>query len=302
MSRRPIIVWGGHLATRRTLRLRGLAMMGVPAAWVATFLVVPLCVMVAMAFARRGPYGGVEWELGLENLRRLMGYGRFGWSSAYLAILGRTLLMSAVTTLLAVAASYPLSFFIAARPARTRYLWMALVVIPLCTNLVIRTYAWMLILDNRMPPARLAQWLGWIGPSQALFPGSLAVYLGLVSSALPFAVLPLYTNVERLDWSLVEACRDLYGGRWRVFRHAILPQTRPGLAAAIVLTFIPTMGAFVVPDLLGGAKVWMVGNLIQQQFGASRDWPFGAAVSLALMVLMLGGLFLLCRRGRGEAA
>jgi spermidine/putrescine transport system permease protein len=121
----------------------------------------------------------------------------------------------------------------------------------------------------------------------------------MVSSFLPFAALPLYTSVERLDWSLVEAARDLYASRWREFRHAILPQTLPGLTVAVILTFIPAMGMFVVPDLLGGARTMLVGNVIQQQFGASRDWPFGAMISLGLMALTLAGLFLLRRYGKG---
>jgi spermidine/putrescine transport system permease protein len=193
--------------------------------------------------------------------------------------------------------SYPLAFFIASRSPGRRYLWLALVIIPFCTNLVIRTYGWMLLLSNQMPPARLAQWLGWIGPDMALYPSRLAVYVGMVSSSLPFAVLPIYTNVEHLDWSLVEAAQDLYAGKRGTFLHGILPQTLPGLLAAIILTFIPALGSFVVPDLLGGARVWLVGNLIEQEFRGSQDWPFGAAVSMGLMLLTLVGLYLLRRKG-----
>ena len=194
--------------------------------------------------------------------------------------------------------AYPMAVFIASRTPRSRYVWLTLVIIPLCTNLVIRTYAWMLLLGNHMPAARLAQWLGLIAPHAGLYPGTLAVYIGMVTSSLPFAVLPIYASVERLDWTIVEAVRDLYGGRRTVFIHGILPQTLPGLLAGIILTFIPAMGAFVVPDLLGGARSWLVGNLVQQQFGPSRDWPFGSAVSLALMILTLAGLFLLGRWGK----
>ena len=194
--------------------------------------------------------------------------------------------------------AYPLAFFIATRPTRTRYLWLALVVIPLCTNLVIRTYAWMLLMSQQMPLAKLAVQLRWIPPDTGLYPSSGAVYVGMISSFLPFAVLPLYTSVERLDWSIVEAASDLYADRFRVFVHGILPQTLPGLTVAIILTFIPAMGVFVVSDLLGGAKYMLVGNLIQQQFGSSRDWPFGAAISLGLMLLTLAGLFVMRRHGR----
>ncbi|MBI1783626.1 ABC transporter permease, partial [Candidatus Sumerlaeota bacterium] len=169
-----------------------------------------------------------------------------------------------------------------------------------CTNMVIRTYAWQLILSNQLWPARLAAHLGWIPEGTSLYPSAFAVYLGMIANSLPFAVLPLYTSVERMDWSLAEAARDLYAGRRRVFLHAILPQTLPGLTTAIILTFIPALGIFVIPDLLGGSKYMLVGNLIQQQFGSSRDWPFGAAVSLGLMALTLAGMFALGRWGGKE--
>ena len=117
----------------------------------------------------------------------------------------------------------------------------------------------------------------------------------MVTSYLPFTVLPIYTNIERMDWSIVESAQDLYASRWRIFTQAILPQTLPGLSVALILTFIPALGSFVVPDLLGGAKFMLLGNLIQQEFNAARDWPFGAAVSFGLMLLTLAGLFALRR-------
>jgi spermidine/putrescine transport system permease protein len=149
-----------------------------------------------------------------------------------------------------------------------------------------------------MLPARIAQALRFIEPSAALYPSNFALAIGMVSNSLPFAVLPLYTNVEKLDWALVEASRDLYASPVRVFFHAIFPQTLPGLVTAVILTFIPAMGAFVIPDLLGGGKNWMLGNLIQHQFGVSRDFPFGAAVSLVLTLLTLAAFA--AGRGRGE--
>jgi spermidine/putrescine transport system permease protein len=294
-----LLVWYGELATTRKLTLRGMALLAVPLLWILVLLVAPLAAMVAWAFASRAPEGGIQWVLGLGNFRRLAGWDTFGWTSSYLAILGSTLAISALTTLMTVALAYPLAFFIALRPPRSRYLWLALVIIPFCTNLVIRTYAWMLLLGNQMPLARLAQALGLVGKGAALYPSTFALYLGMVTNSLPFAVLPLYTNVEKLDWALVEASRDLYASPARVFTHAILPQTLPGLVAAVILTFIPDMGAFVIPDLLGGGKTWMLGNLIQHQFGVSRDFPFGAAVSLVLTLLTLVGMLVLRRRSEG---
>ena len=296
-----LMVWYGQLTTQRRLWAKGALLAGGAALWLLAFLLLPALAMAAISFMRRGPYGEIQWQLTLENYRRLLGYGLMEWSADYLLILGRSLVVASVTTVLCVVLAYPLAFFIASRARRTRALLLGLVMVPFCTNLVIRAYGWMLLLSHEMLPARLAQAAGLVPAGTGLYPSALAVFLGMVTSDLPFAVLPIYTNVERLDWSLVEAARDLYAPRRRVFLHAILPQTLPGLAAALILTFIPAMGAFVVPDLLGGAKYMLVGNLIQQQFGASRDWPFGAAVSVALLVLTLAGLFLLRRRGKGVA-
>jgi spermidine/putrescine transport system permease protein len=292
-----LLVWYGELASTRTLTARGIALLAVPLAWIVVLLVAPLGAMVAWSMASRAPTGDIAWTFTAGNFTRLAGYDVFGWTSAYLSILGTTLLVSAVTTLITICLAYPLAFFIARRPPARRYLWLALIIIPFCTNLVIRTYAWMLLLGNQMPPARLAQWLHLIEPSTALYPSTLAVYIGMVSNSLPFAVLPLYTNVEKLDWAIVEASRDLYAGPARTFFHGIVPQTLPGLLTALILTFIPAMGAFVIPDLLGGGKSWMLGNLIQHQFGVSRDFPFGAAVSLVLTFLTLIGLLVLRRSG-----
>lgn len=294
-----LLVWYGELATMRKLTARGVALMAVPLVWIVVLLVAPLAAMVAWAFASRAPEGGIAWVLSFDNFRRLAGWDTFGWTDSYLTILGNTLVMSAVTTAVTVCLAYPLAFFIALRPPRSRYLWLGLVIVPFCTNLVIRTYAWMLLLGNQMPLARAAQALGIVGQARALYPSTFALYLGMVTNSLPFAVLPLYTNVEKLDWALVEASRDLYSSPPRVFAHAILPQTLPGLVAAVILTFIPDMGAFVIPDLLGGGKTWMLGNLIQHQFGVSRDFPFGAAISLVLTLLTLAGMMVLRRRSEG---
>jgi spermidine/putrescine transport system permease protein len=292
-----LLVWYGELATTRKLTARGLALLAIPLAWIVVLLVAPLGAMIAWSMASRAASGDIEWTFTLANFARLAGFDAFGWTRAYLSILGTTLVVSAITTIITICLAYPLAFFIARRSPARRYLWLALVIIPFCTNLVIRTYAWMLLLGNQMLPARLAQLLHLIEPSAALYPSTFALYLGMVSNSLPFAVLPLYTNVEKLDWAVVEASRDLYAGSARTFLHGVLPQTLPGLVTAVILTFIPAMGSFVIPDLLGGGKSWMLGNLIQHQFGVSRDFPFGAAVSLVLTFLTMVGLLVLRRSG-----
>jgi spermidine/putrescine transport system permease protein len=284
------MIWHGDLTTRGKLIRRGLWFLSPGILWILLFLVLPGIALVAASFATRSDIGGIEWTFTIDNYKRFAGYGLFGWSADYLRILWRSVSMAFVTTALCVAIAYPLTFFIARRPRRSRHFWLALLVIPFWTNLVIRTYAWLLILAPELPLARLAAMLGLIEKGEALYPSMFAVYLGMISTFLPYLALPLYASVEKMEWGLVEAANDLYAGRWMVFRRVILPQTLPGLSVGIVLTFVPAMGMFVVPDMLGGAKFMLIGNLIQQQFGTSRDWPFGAALSLGLMILTLIGL------------
>jgi spermidine/putrescine transport system permease protein len=293
------VTWYGGIYRRRDLGRTGGLLLFPPLAWLLIFLALPCTGLVLLSLAHRGDYGEVAWALSLENYRRLLGYGLFGWSPDHLLILGRSLWVGLVTTILCILLAYPLTFHIATRPPRWRAWLLMLLVVPFWTNVVVRTYAWLLILSPGLPPARLAAWLGFCPPGAALFPGPAATYLGLVSTFLPFMALPLYASVERLDWELLEAARDLYAGRLAVFREVILPQTRPGLTVGVIVTFIPAMAMFVVTDLLGGARYMLIGNLIQNQFGASRDWPFGAALCLALMVLTLAGLKLY-RRGEGS--
>jgi spermidine/putrescine transport system permease protein len=286
------VLWRGELARPGALRRRGLALVGPGTLLALLFVAVPSVLMVALAFLSRGPNGEIVAEPTLANWWRLCGFETMGWSLAYVLILLRTLLLAGLATVLAVALAYPLCFAIAKQGPRGRAVLLALVAIPFCTNLVVRTYGWMLLFSSQLPPAKLAQWSGWLSPGQALYPSLFAVYVGMVSSLLPFAALPLYPSVERLDRSLLDAARDLYASRWGVFRHAVLPQTMPGLGAALVLTFIPALGVFLIPDLLGGAKTMLVGNLMQQEFYTSSDLPFGAAVGCALTALTLGALAL----------
>jgi spermidine/putrescine transport system permease protein len=287
MIKDRLTVWYGELASRGQLTRRGTAILSPSVLWLLALLVLPGLVLVVVSFAERGTYGDIEWIFSLENYKRLLGFGMLGWTADNLAIIGRSVWVAFVTTLIAIFLSYPISFFIVSRPSRQRFLWLTVLIVPFWTNMVIRAYAWFLILAPEMPLAKLAVFLGLHPPNTPLYPSSFAVYLGMVSMFLPFVTLPLYSSIERLDWSLVEAAQDLYASRVRVFMQAIFPQTLPGLTAGVILTFVPAMGMFVVPDLLGGSKFMLVGNLIQQQFGSSRDWPFGAAISMGLMVLTM---------------
>jgi spermidine/putrescine transport system permease protein len=293
-----LVIWYGELITRKNLFKRGLFFLVPGMLWLLLFLVLPGLILVLVSFAGRGSYGELAWEFGVENYTRLAGYGIFGWTLDYAIILFRSIWVAFVTICLSVLLSYPLCFFIARKPRQTRYLWLTIVIIPFWTNMVIRTYAWFLILAPEMPIAKLAAFLNIVPDGTPLYPSAFAVYLGMISIFLPFVTLPLFACVERLDWTLVEAAQDLYASSFGTFVHAILPQTLPGLSVGVTLTLVPAMGMFVVPDLLGGAKYMLIGNLIQQQFGTSRDYAFGAAISMALMVLTMLSLYFYKKKNR----
>ncbi|WP_438017402.1 ABC transporter permease [Sorangium sp. So ce315] len=287
-------VWFGQLTTRRRLLARGCLFIAAGVSWLTTFLLLPSLALLVVSFVKRDADGALIWELTLESFARIFGSA----SGENARILIRSVVLALVATSASVMLAYPMSFFIARGSQRRRFFWLAAVFVPLCTNLVIRTFSWKLLLSAQLLPAKIAAGLGWIDPGRDIYPSWIAVALGLVAASLPFAVVPLYTSIDRLDWSLVEAAQDLYGSRLRVFFAAILPQTLPGLSVAVILTFVPAMSVFVVSDMLGGAKHWLIGNLIQHQFGPGRNIPYGAALSLLLIVMTLGGVSLYRRNGR----
>jgi len=296
-----VTVHRGELVTSTIMRWRRMFFMLPGMAWISAFLAIPCLALVIVAFAQRGSFGEVEWTFSLENLRRLAGYDLFGWSPDNLRILARSLWVALISTVLCIVLSYPLAFFLASRPQKTRGIWMTALLIPFWTNLVIRTYAWLLVLAPGLPVAKFLSFLGLIPEGFPAYPSEPAVWIGMVSAFLPFVALPLYTAVEKLDWALIEASQDLYANRWRTFWTAVWPQTLPGVSVGATLTLVPAMGMFVVPDMLGGARYMLVGNLIEQQFGSARDWPFGAMVSIALMMLTLATLMIVGRKGKGAA-
>lgn len=280
--------------------LRSLCTSGPAVLWLSVLLVVPLTLIAGVSFLSRGDYGEMQLPFTFENYRRLAGFGELGFDPLYPVILLRSLVMGASTVMLCVLTGLPLAFFIAGLPVRFKNLALTLVVIPFWTNLLIRTYAWQILLAPESWLTRAIHALGIGAAGKALFPGTGAVMLGLVCDFLPFMTLPLYASVEKIDWSIAEAAMDLGANRFQVFRHALLPQIMPGLVAGIVLVFLPATGQFVIPDLLGGAKTAMLGNVIQQQFGQSRDWPFGAAIALVALLLVLAGLVIHSRKSTRE--
>ncbi|MBM3839447.1 MAG: ABC transporter permease [Verrucomicrobia bacterium] len=278
----------------RVLRVMGSAGPGL--LWLVLFFALPLLIIIAISFLSRGEYGTIQGPFTLENYRRLAGFGLLGFDPLYPIIVLRSLALGLGAAVLCLLAALPLAFFLARLRRPFKNLALILVVIPLWTNLLIRTYAWQMLLGPGSWITQAAVWLGAIAPGESLYPGAAAVYLSLVCDFLPFMALPLYASVEKLDWSLVEAAMDLGANRVAAFRHGILPQIRPGLAAGSILVFLPATGQFVIPDLLGGAKTVMLGNALQQQFGPGLDWPFGSAIAVVSLAVVIGALCIFFRR------
>ncbi len=258
-------------------------------AYLIVLFAVPLVIVGVYSFATRNPRGVTlleDWNL--DSYRALADplVGESVWRSTWLAV---------VTTVLCLLVAYPFAYYIATRSLRIRNLLLVLVMIPFWSNFLVRTYAWRILLGSDGPISQLSQALG--GEEIRVLFTPMAVLIGLVYGYLPFMVLPLYAAIERIDWSLVEAARDLYASGWRAFRRVTLPLSRPGIIAGSILVFIPSLGAYVTPELLGGAKTTLLGSFIVRQFLQARDWPFGSALSFAVMALMLAATVVYFRTG-----
>ncbi len=250
--------------------------------WMGLFFFLPLVLVFIISFLTRGTYGGFEWTWSLANYGTLL-------DPLYLWIYGRSFVLATATTAVCLVLGYPLAYYISRAPSRWQPIWLVLVMIPFWTNFLVRTYAWIFILRTEGLMNTLLSELGLISEPIEILYTNIAVLIGLVYGYLPFMVLPLYAAIERLDPLLVDAAADLYAPGWSRFWRVILPLTKPGVIAGCLLVFIPSVGAFITPDLLGGAKTMMVGNLIQHEYLVVRDWPFGSAVSFVLMAIVLLG-------------
>jgi spermidine/putrescine transport system permease protein len=248
--------------------------------WIVTITLIlaPLVVILGYSLLTRGVYGGVELPWTLDNFVRL-------WDSLYLRILGRSFWIAGLSTLLCLLLGFPMALFLARSTRKNLYL--SLVMLPFWTSFLVRTYAWMFLLRDTGLINSLLQKLGWIHDPLPLLYNDGAVIIGLVYAYLPFMVLPLYATLERLDPNLIEAAADLGARPAVTLARVIVPLSAPGMRAGIVLVFIPCLGAYLTPDLLGGGKSVMIGNLVQNQFTTARDWPFGSALSLALMAIVM---------------
>jgi spermidine/putrescine transport system permease protein len=239
----------------------------------------PQILMFAVSLGRRSAYGGVVRGISPGNYLRAL-------EPLYLDILWRSVLLATATTVLCLLVAYPVAWWIARRaPARWRNALVALVVLPFWTSFLVRMYAWIVLLRSE-GVVNVA--LGALGlPHAELLYNDFAVLLGQVYGELPFMIIPLYVSLEKLDTTLLEAAADLGAGALQAFRRVVVPQTMPGIAAGCVLVFIPSLGAYLAPDLLGGGRTAYVGNLIQSQFAVARDMPFGAALSFVLSVVVV---------------
>ncbi len=249
---------------------------------------VPLAIVGAYSLLTRGAYGGLSAPWTLESYARLT-------DPLYLAILIRSLWMAVLATTLCLLLGFPLAYFIS-RAQRFRNLYLQLVILPFWTSFLVRTYAWVFLLRDTGLINTTLERLGLIHAPLPLLYNDGAVLVGLVYGYLPFMVLPLYATLERMDRTLLEAAADLGSRPWSTLFRVVIPLTAPGIRAGAILVFIPCVGAYLTPDLLGGGKTVMIGNLVQNQFTTARDWPFGSAVSLALMGVVTLLVFLFLRR------
>jgi len=255
------------------------------------FMVVPIFIIIVYSFMRPNPYGGVLPEFSMEAYvqflfeRDLM--DSLVFNSAYVSIFFRSFWLALVTTVLCLIIGFPTAYYMSRQPAKRKNLMVFLVTIPFWTNLLIRAYCWILLLRDTGLVNNTLLNLGLISEPITMLYTNFAIFLGLVYTHIPFMVLPIYARVEKLDFNLLEAGHDLYADRRQLMRHIILPLAMPGLIAGSLLVFVPCLGDFIIPNLLGGGKHLMLGSLIQLQFGASRNWPFGSAVALILMAAVL---------------
>jgi spermidine/putrescine transport system permease protein len=260
--------------------------------WLVFLFLAPLAIVCAYSLLTRGTYGGVELPWTWESYGRLI-------DPLYGTILLRSIALSAAATAICLVMGFPLALFIA-RATRRKSLYLHLVILPFWTSFLVRTYAWMFLLrDTGLVNTKLIG-LGVLREPLPLLYNDGAVLLGLVYGFLPFMVLPLYATLERMDPAMLEAAADLGARPWSTLFRVVVPLAKPGIWAGTVLVFIPCLGAYLTPDLLGGGKSVMVGNLVQNQFTNARDWPFGSAVSLILMLFTLAALAVFYRRAPKE--
>ena len=267
----------------------------------------PLLIVLVYSFLKPGAYGDVVWTFSGQGwtsvfLERDIFDDTLSLADAHVSIFWRSVKLALMTTVATLLLGFPTAYFIATRHERTRDIWLFLITIPFWTNLLIRTFAVLQIIRNEGIINTVLLKLGVIGaPIQILYT-DVAIMLGMAYVYLPLMVLPIYASMEKLDFRLVEAGYDLYATRFQVLRRIILPLVKPGIIAGSILVFIPALGSYVTPSLLGGGKNLMIANLIELQFGQGRNWPLGAALSIAVMVIVMAALLVYVRNAGGSQA
>ena len=292
------------MAIRRQSAILG-ALLAPVTLFLGVFFLLPLAIIAVFSFLTPGLYGGVEWSFYHWN------YGRiFGWADGlmevfepvYLRILLRSLSFAALTVLVTLVLCYPVAFWVSRLPERSRLFFLFLITLPFFSSLIVRLYAWLLILKPTGFLNSALMGLGLISQPLEILYTPTAVVLGMVYVMVPFMFLPLYAAVDNLDRAQVEASMDLGANRVQTFLKVVLPQTLPGIMGGAVIVFIPSVGNFIVPDILGGAKGLMIGNLVEQQFLSSRNWPFGSALSMVIMSVVLTVLLVAVTRAKKTGA
>lgn len=258
------------------------------------FLLLPVVMMLVYSFLTKEFRGGVIWEPTLAAYDQfIFDRGLFGdeppvieWT--YINIFFRSIWQAGLATLFCLLIGFPTAYFIATRPPSSRAVWLFMITIPYWVNLLIRTVSMKFLIRDTGPFNQFLMWTGIIDSPIHIVNTNFAVQLGLFYSYLPFMVLPIYASVERYNFALSEAAWDLYADRWTTLRKVLIPVVKPGIIAGCILVFVPSLGAFLAPDLLGGAKTFMIGSLIEEQFkGNAGNWPFGAAASMILLTMVL---------------
>lgn len=278
------------------------------ALWILLFFNLPILIVLFISFVERGRAGGIKLPpvYTLDNYSQLFNACATGFAGPecnpylYLGIFGHSVRIGLIVTLWCILVGYPLSYFISRQKPIWRDALMILVIIPFWTNFLVRTYALKSVLATEGLINTFLMNMQLINQPLNLLFNEFAVVVGLIYGYLPFAVLPMYASIEKFDHTLMEAAADLGASPRRAFWRVMLPMTLPGVVAALVLVFVPVVGAFITPDIMGGGKVEMIGTLINRQFGVARNWPFGSAMSLMLMLLVLIGVIAYFRSGSEE--
>ena len=285
-------------------------LLGLAPAWlvIGAFMLLPLMIMVAISFMEQNVYGGVFARFSTAAYTQFLFELDFDdnlvFNPAYLIIIGRSFLLALAATVLCIVIGFPVAWFVVRQNRRSRNLLVFLITIPFWTNLLVRAYAWVIILGRGgvLDTPFLALGLIEPGDTLGLLYSNPAILIGLTYTYLPLMVLPIYSSLEKLDFRLVEAASDLYAGKYAAMRHVVLPLAAPGIIAGAILVFVPALGDFISPNLLGGAKRLMLGSLVQMQFSTARNWPFGAAVAVILLLFVVAAMALYLRLTRKPAA